>query len=65
MDAKELVRLLKDWVKQQKGKDLVLDSIEQAILEYSIEGMSYSQMSDYIPNYDLTYISNVKAPKLI
>ncbi|MBD2138485.1 hypothetical protein H6F32_12990 [Anabaena sp. FACHB-1237] len=41
-----------------------LDSLEEEILEYSLQGLSYSMMSDRIMNYDLSYISNIKAPKL-
>ncbi|MFM6310492.1 MAG: hypothetical protein ACKPGB_19950, partial [Dolichospermum sp.] len=60
----ELVVLLKDWVYSYKGIDLNLDSCEEAILKYSLAGISYSKMSDDIPNYELSTIANIKAPKL-
>jgi hypothetical protein len=60
----ELVILLKDWVQRLKGIDLNLDPCEEAILKYSLAGKSYSKMSDDIPNYELSTIANIKAPKL-
>ena len=60
----ELVILLKDWVHRLKGIDLNLDPCEEAILKYSLAGKSYSKMSDDIPNYELSTIANIKAPKL-
>ena len=60
----ELVILLKDWVQCLKGIDLNLDPCEEAILKYSLAGKSYSKMSDDIPNYELSTIANIKAPKL-
>lgn len=64
MDAQEIIRQFKDWLKREKKTDLNLDSLEEEILEYSLQNLSYSQMSDRIANYDLSYISNIKAPKL-
>ena len=60
----ELVILLKDWVQRLKVIDLNLDPCEEAILKYSLAGKSYSQMSDDIPNYELSTIANIKSPKL-
>lgn len=64
MNDQEIIRQFKDWLKREKKIDLNLDSLEEEILEYSLQGLSYSRMSDRIMNYDLSYISNIKAPKL-
>lgn len=64
MNDQELIRQFKDWLRQERGTDFNLDSLEEEILEYSLQNLSYSKMSDRIANYDLHYISNVKAPKL-
>jgi hypothetical protein len=64
MDAQEIIRQFQDWLKREKRIDLNLEILEEKILEYSLQGLSYSMMSDRIDNYDLFYISNIKAPKL-
>lgn len=62
MDAKELIRRFKDWVKREKRIDLDLEPCEEAILEYSLTGKSYKQMK--IPNYESSTIMIIKGPKL-
>ncbi len=64
MDAQEIIRQFKDWLKREKRIDSNLEILEEKILEYSLQGLSYSMMSDRIDNYGLSYISNIKAPKL-
>ncbi|MBK1988070.1 hypothetical protein A0J48_011050 [Sphaerospermopsis aphanizomenoides BCCUSP55] len=64
MDGKELIKLLKDWGKNQKGIELELEFCEEAMLEYSLAGQSDSERSDYITNYELSKIRNIKAPKI-
>ena len=64
MNAQEIIRQFQDWLEREKRIDLNLEILEEKILEYSLQGLSYSMISDRIDNYDLSYISNVKAPKL-
>ncbi|WP_413171286.1 NB-ARC domain-containing protein [Anabaena azotica] len=64
MDAKELIKRFKDWVKREKGRDLDLDPCEAAILEYSLEGKTYIEISDHIQGYEFAYIMNYKGPEL-
>ncbi|MFM2061384.1 MAG: hypothetical protein RLZZ507_1054 [Cyanobacteriota bacterium] len=62
MDAKELIKLFKDWVKLEKGIDLDLDPCEEAILEYSLKDEPYKQMK--IPSYAPGTIMIIKGPEL-
>ncbi len=64
MDEQEIIQQFRDWLHHKRGIDLNVDVLEEEIFKYSLEGLSYSMMSDRIDNYDLSYISNVKAPKL-
>ena len=64
MNANEIISLLQDWVTRENRGNLDLDPCEEAILRYSLEDISYSKMSDHIPNYEFTTITNIKGPKL-
>jgi NB-ARC domain len=62
MDAKEIIRLFKAWVKRKKRIDLNLDTLEETILEYSLKDIYYSDMN--IIGYDVDYIKRNKGPDL-
>jgi hypothetical protein len=62
MDEEEIIQGLKDWVKREKKQDLDLDPCEEAILKYSLQDTTYSNME--IPGYTIDSIKNGKGPDL-
>ncbi|MBD2568017.1 NB-ARC domain-containing protein [Anabaena lutea] len=73
MKAREIITKFKDCLRvkiqeeKQKdsnfdAKDWNLDALEEAILEYSLEGKSYKEMK--IPNYSPIGIMHIKGPGL-
>jgi hypothetical protein len=66
MDEKEIIQGLKDWIKREKKPDLDLnlnlDPCEEAILKYSLQDTTYSNME--IPGYSIEFIRNGKGPDL-
>ncbi|MDD1414473.1 NB-ARC domain-containing protein [Dolichospermum sp. ST_con] len=62
MDEKEIIQGLKDWIKREKERDLNLDPCEEAILKYSLQDTTYSNME--IPGYSIEFIRNGKGPDL-
>lgn len=62
MNAQELIRRLKDWVKRKTGEDLKLDACEEQILEYSLEGTKYKDM--HIVGYAPSSVMYLKGPQL-
>ena len=62
MNEEEIIQGLKDWVKREKKQDLDLDPCEEAILKYSLQDTTYSNME--IPGYTIEFIKNGKGPDL-
>lgn len=62
MNEEEIIQGLKDWVKREKKQDLDLDPCEEAILKYSLQNTTYSNME--IPGYTIEFIKNGKGPDL-
>jgi hypothetical protein len=62
MDAKQIIRGLKDWVKREKGIDLQLNACQEAILEYSLQNIVYSNMDNL--GYAVDTIKNNTGPDL-
>ena len=61
MDAKEIIRRLKDWIKREKGIDWTLNDCQEAILEYSLQNISYANMN---LGYAVDTIKNNTGPDL-
>ena len=62
MNEEEIIQGLKDCVKREKKQDLDLDPCEEAILKYSLQDTTYSNME--IPGYTIEFIKNGKGPDL-
>ena len=62
MDARQIIQGLKDWVKREKGEDLNLDVCQEAILEYSLRGIAYTDMDNL--GYAVDTIRNNTGPNL-
>jgi hypothetical protein len=62
MDAKQIIRGLKDWVKREKAIDLNLSDCQEAILEYSLQNIAYANMENL--NYAVDTIKNNTGPEL-
>ncbi|OBQ18468.1 ATP-binding protein [Anabaena sp. AL93] len=62
MDAKQIIRGLKDWVKREKAIDLNLSDCQEAILEYSLQNIAYANMENL--GYAVDTIKNNTGPEL-
>ncbi|MDB9537308.1 hypothetical protein PN451_15980, partial [Dolichospermum planctonicum CS-1226] len=62
MDARQMIQELKDWVQRERGIDLNLNDCQEAILEYSLRGIAYTNMDNL--GYAVDTIRNNTGPDL-
>jgi hypothetical protein len=62
MDARQMIQELKNWVQRERGIDLNLNDCQEAILEYSLRGIAYTNMDNL--GYAVDTIRNNTGPAL-